>query len=203
MYTLYSMSGSCSSGIHAWLVSLDIPVEIVFHQDVENYLEINPTGQVPALKTPDGIITEGAAICLYLIKKHGIPVAQDQLLFSQQLMFNYATLHPAYSKMFTAHFAMPDSEQKTALMRVLAENVSKLWEIVDSRLQTQAYLAGDKVGILDYLITIYAHWGGVFPYVEIELGSNVSKLVAKVAALPEFIAVAEKENIELSFQKAP
>lgn len=37
------------------------------------YLSVNPKGFVPALQTPEGqILTESAAICLYLCERHGL-----------------------------------------------------------------------------------------------------------------------------------
>ncbi len=202
MYTLYSMSGSCSSAIHALLIDQNVPVEIIFHQDVENYLDINPTGQVPALKTPDGVLTEGAAICLYLIEKHNIALQCDPLEFNGLLMFNYATLHPAYSKMFTAHFAMPSSSEKDELMNLLASKTADLWKIVDKRLAKQDFLLGKHVSVLDYLVTIYASWGSVFPYVHIPLGKNVRRLVEHVSSSSTFKTVIKNENMAFAIPEA-
>jgi glutathione S-transferase len=202
MYTLYSMSGSCSSAIHALLVSLDVPVTLVDHQEVENYRQINPTGQVPALDTPDGLLTEGAAICLYLIEKHNIHLECDEITFHRQMMFNYATLHPAYSKMFTVHFAMEPSNEKTQLMTLLASKTAELWEILDQRLAQHDFLLGKQVSVLDYLLTLYANWGNTFPYVTIPLGENVLRVIRHVADLPTFKKVAAKEKMRFSLPSA-
>ncbi|MGJ8682106.1 glutathione S-transferase family protein [Paraglaciecola sp.] len=202
MYTLYSMSGSCSSAIHMLLIKHKIPVQIVFHKDVENFHEISPTGQVPALKTPDGLLTEGAAICQYLFEKHQISVSSQSLQFNQQLMFNYATLHPAYSKMFTAHFAMPSSEAKDEFMNILAFKAAELWKIIDTRLEGQKFITGDEVCVLDYLIAIYASWGNVFPYAHINLGENVVRLIDDVSKLPEFEAVTLREEMQFAIPAA-
>ena len=41
-----------------------------------DYLAVNPTGYVPTLATPEGIIvTESGAILLYLCERHGIELA--------------------------------------------------------------------------------------------------------------------------------
>lgn len=70
MYTLYTIPGSCSTGIHTLLNALNIPVKIINRDDVENYQEIVPTNQVPALKDGELLLTEGAAIAQYLMEKH-------------------------------------------------------------------------------------------------------------------------------------
>jgi len=75
MYTVYTIPGSCSSGIVVLLENLQVEYTAVKREDVPNYSEIVPTNQVPALKTPDGqIVTEGAAIALYLLEKHHSPM---------------------------------------------------------------------------------------------------------------------------------
>jgi glutathione S-transferase len=198
MYTLYSMSGSCSTAIHILLNSLNAPVNIIFSKDVDNYHELNPTGQVPALKTDHGLLTEGAAISLYLLDQHKAHSNCDVLDFNKWLMFNYATLHPAYSKMFTTQFGMEEGTQKQQFLSLLAEKVSELWKIVDVRLAENDFMAGDQVSILDYLITIYAGWGNVFPQVNIPLGENVLRVIKHVMTLPEFKIAIQKEDMQFA-----
>lgn len=198
MYTLYTMPGSCSTAIHILLNKLNVPVDIVMHNDVENYTDINPTGQVPALKTDNGVLTEGAAIYLYLAEKHDIKVDYPEQDFMQKLMFNYATLHPAYAKMFATLFGMPDSEEKTNYIAFLAQKTASIWQILDLHLANNKYIAGDQISILDYLITVYVGWGNVFPQVAIPIGQNVLRVVKEVSQLPEFTTAFEKESMSFA-----
>ena len=69
MYTLYSIPGTCSTGITVLLTRLGLDFEVIKRDDVPNYSDIAPTNQVPALKDGDQIITEGSAIVLYLLEK--------------------------------------------------------------------------------------------------------------------------------------
>ena len=69
MYTLYSLGGSCSTGITILLRKLEVPFKIIQRGDVNDYSSIVPTNQVPALKDDTLLITEGAAIVLYLLEK--------------------------------------------------------------------------------------------------------------------------------------
>jgi glutathione S-transferase len=192
------MPGSCSTAIHILLNSLNIPVNIIFSKDVDNYFELNPTGQVPALKTDQGLLTEGAAISLYLLNQHKAHSHCDELDFNKWLMFNYATLHPAYSKMFTTQFGMEEGAQKQKFLSLLAKNVSELWKIIDARLAKNKFMAGDQVSILDYLITIYAGWGNVFPQVNMPLGENVLRVIKHVMTLPQFKVAIQKEDMQFT-----
>lgn len=202
MYTLYTIPGSCSSGITVLLEKLQLEYTPVKREDVPNYSDIVPTNQVPALKSPDGqLITEGAAIVLYLLEKHNSPMLPADLPrkaeFLRWLMFNYSTLHPAYSRMFTIQYKTQlDDNDKTSVLKQLATYVSSLWAILDTELEKKKFITGDQPTIVDYLATIYSGWGTNFQNIEITLGKNVERLVEQVSALPEFQAGYKKENIE-------
>ena len=204
MYTVYTIPGSCSSGITVLLEKLQVEYTAVKREDVPNYSAIVPTNQVPALKTPEGqIITEGAAIVLYLLEKHNSPMLpadiSEKAEFLRWLMFNYATLHPAYSKMFAVFYRLElnENDKKNALKQ-LAEGVSGLWKILDAELEKKKFITGDQPTIVDYLATVYTSWGKNFKGIDIPLGANVERLVAEVSALPEFQAAYKKENVEFN-----
>ncbi len=202
MYTLYTIPGSCSSGITVLLEKMQLEYTPVKREDTPNYSEIVPTNQVPALKTPDGqIITEGAAIVLYLLEKHNSPMLPADLSrkaeFLRWLMFDYATLHPAYGRMFAIQFKTQMGEnEKTSVLKQLSAYVSSLWAILDKELENKKFITGDQPTIVDYLATIYSSWGKNFKDIKITLGKNVERFVDQVSALPEFQAGYRKENIE-------
>lgn len=202
MYTLYSIPGTCSTGITILLEKLAVDFKTVAREDVPNYTEIVPTNAVPALKTEDGqIITEGAAIVLYLLEKHNSDMLPADLSekaeFLKWLMFDYATLHVAYSKLFTIAMKVKmDETEQANVMQQLGDQTSALWEIVDKRLSDKTFIMGDQATIVDYLMAIYSSWGNYFPNVKISLGQNVERFIADVQALPEFKAGFQTEQIQ-------
>ena len=206
MYTIYTIPGSCSSGITILLEKLQLEYTPVKREDVSNYSEFVPTNQVPALKLSDGqIITEGAAIVIYLLEKHNSPMLPTDLSqkaeFLRWLMFDYATLHPAYGKMFAIQYRVEmDEKEKVSVLKQLAPSVSSLWAILDNELEKKKFIMGDQPTIVDYLATIYSSWGKNFEGIDIALGKNVERLINQVSSLPEFQAGYKKENIE--FYKA-
>ncbi|WP_163339407.1 glutathione S-transferase family protein [Desulfopila sp. IMCC35008] len=202
MYTIYTIPGSCSSGIVVLLEKLQLEYTPVRREDVSNYSELVPTNQVPALKLPDGqIITEGAAIVLYLLEKHNSPMIPTDLAqkaeFLRWLMFDYATLHPAYGKMFTIMYRVNmDENEKVSVLKQLAPSVSSLWAILDKELEKKQFITGDQPTIVDYLATIYSSWGKNFQDIDITFGKNVERLIKQVSNLHEFQAGYKKENID-------
>lgn len=204
MYTIYTIPGSCSSGIVVLLEKLQLEYNAVKREDVPNYSEVVPTNQVPALKLPDGqIITEGAAIVLYLLEQHQSPMLPSDLSrkgeFLRWLMFDYATLHPAYGKMFAIQYRVQmDEDERTSVLKQLAPSVSSLWAILDKELERKKFITGEEPTIVDYLATIYSSWGKNFKGIEIILGKNVERLIEQVSGLPEFQAAFKKEKIEFN-----
>ncbi|MGH1377002.1 MAG: glutathione S-transferase family protein [Alphaproteobacteria bacterium] len=202
MYTLYSIPGTCSTGITILLKKLAVDFKTVAREDVPNYTEIVPTNAVPALKTEDGqIITEGAAIVLYLLEKHNndmLPAdLSEKAEFLKWLMFDYATLHVSYSKLFTIAMKVKmDEAEQADVMQQLGDQTSALWEIVDKRLSGKTFIMGDQATVVDYLMAIYSSWGNYFPNVKISLGQNVERFIADVQALPEFKAGFQTEQIQ-------
>jgi glutathione S-transferase len=201
MYQLFTISGSCSTAIHVLLNSLNVPVEIIKREDVPNYADLVPSNAVPALKDGDRIITEGLAIVLYLLEKHNIPLTRynrstygDKTDVMQHLLFNYATLHPAYGKLFTMAGLLPEGEQKLLVLQQLANKASSLWQIVDKHLAQQKYMVSESPSIVDYLLAVYANWGNAFQGVNIELGANVRRLLDDISALPEFKRAYQVES---------
>lgn len=200
MYTLYSLPGTCSTGITVLLQHLQQEVEIINPSKMEDYTKISPTKQVPVLDDNGLIITEGAAIALYLLEKHNSPWLSNKLSekgeFLRWLMFNYATLHPSYAKLFTINNIMAESKEKEIVLQGLADIVSNNWKILDQRLEGKDFIYGDSATIIDYLLCIYTRWNRFFPKQTFVLGDNIQQLVNSVSVLPEFTAAYRSENIE-------
>ena len=202
MYTLYTIPGSCSTGIAVLMKRLGVEYTSVKRDDVPDYTNIVPTNQVPAIKTENGmIITEGAAIALYLLEKHGKDLlpsdVEERAEFYQWLNFDYATLHPAYSKIFaTAWNENLADDVKAEIMQHLADKLSDTWAILDKRLADQKFILGDTPTYADYMAAIYTSWNNYFPDTKITLGENVKRFVADVQALPEFQAGYSSDQAE-------
>lgn len=201
MYRLYSIPGSCSTGIHVLLNKLGQDVEIVRRDEVQDYEGIVPTNQVPALAFEDELLTEGAAIAQYLLEEHGMAPLPglETREFRQWLLFNYATLHPTYSKLFMvgSSKAVEQSESRQALVDEIADRLSALWGIVERRLEGREFIVGDAPSIVDYLLAVYANWGNSFPEARVVLGPAVRAHIKKVINLPEFQRTITDEGIQV------
>ena len=200
MNRLYTIPGSCSTGLHVLLNRLGETFEVVKRDDVANYEELVPTNQVPALETEDGLLTEGASIVLYLLEKHdALPTSAEELReFRQWLLFNYATLHATYSKLFMVGVQRPvaHEESRDELIAHVSDRLSTLWSIVENRPSEREFMVGNAPPVIDYLLAIYANWNHAAPTARIEIGPRARRLIQKVVGLPEFAQAIEREGID-------
>lgn len=197
MYKLYFSPGACSLAVQVVLRELGQPFQLFNKASVANYQQINVVGAVPALEVDGTVLTEGAAIMLYLLDKHandlmpGDAMARQQAI--QQLMFANATVHPAYSKLFFINNQLADAAVKQQLLQAAADHISKLWQLVENWLQSQPYLGGQYYSVADILLAVYAGWGQYFP-VTIDIGPRAQAMIDKVRALPAYQAAVAAEQ---------
>jgi len=76
MIQLYYYPGTASIAPHFMLEEIGVPYELILvdkekqeHQQAA-YLKLNPNGKIPVLLDGDLVLTESAAICLYLAERY-------------------------------------------------------------------------------------------------------------------------------------
>jgi len=197
MYKLYFSPGACSLAVQVLLRELGLPFELINKATVTDYQQINAVGAVPALDIDGTVLTEGAAIMLYLLDKHANDLLPAEALVRQQaienLMFANATVHPAYSKLFFLSNQLADSAVKQQALQAAAERISKLWQLIENKLQTQPYLGGQHYSVADILLTVYAGWGRFFS-VAIHIGPRSQAMINRISALPSYQAAVAAEQ---------
>lgn len=201
---LFYKPGACSLSPHIVLreAGLDFSIESVDlatkkTEMGEDYLRINPKGQVPALLLDDGsLLTEGVAIVQYLADKvpdrHLIAPSGTLSRYHaiEWLNFVATELHKGFSPLFNPK--TPDEYKAIA-----RERLDKQFSYVDSVLAKQDYLLGSKFSVADaYLFTV-TRWADALQ-LEITQRSHLDKYMARVADRPTVKAAleAEAENVK-------
>jgi len=122
------------------------------------FKSLNPYGKIPAIIDPDGPggeplpLFESGAILIYLADKSGQFLARDgakRYETIQWLMFQMGGVGPMFGQVGFFHkFAGKDFEDKRPRDRYVAE-AKRLLQVLDSRLASHAWLAGDDYTIAD------------------------------------------------------
>ncbi|MEM8635580.1 MAG: glutathione S-transferase family protein [Pseudomonadota bacterium] len=147
---------------HEW-IDIDI---LAGDTQTDDFLQINPVGQVPVARWPDGrTLAQSNAICLYfasitdsdLIPDDPFRRAQmESWLFWEQYSHETAI---AVRRFHKHYLKKPDSEIDPALI----EKGEKALGIMEMQLSYTDWLVGDRVSLADLCLVAYtrlAHEGG-------------------------------------------
>ena len=199
---LFYKSGACSLASHIALreSGLDFTLQgvDVMKKRLENgddYLQINPKGQVPALLLDDDVLlTEGVAIMQYIADR----VPDRQLLAPVGSIARYQTLEwlnyvaTELHKGFTPLFRPDTPEDYKPVARALLD---KKMQYVNECLEDKEWINGHRFTIADgYLFTVL-RWAFA---VKMDMAGyqNIADYMARVAARPAVAAALAAEGLK-------
>jgi GST-like protein len=144
--------------VHIALEELGLPYEVVpvnigaGEQFKPEFLAITPNHRIPAIVDSDGPTTlfESGAILIYLAEKTGklmptAPTARYECL--QWLMFQMGGVGPMFGQY--NHFAAYAPEKLPYAIERYANEVARLYRVLETRLSQAKWLAGDTYSIAD------------------------------------------------------
>ena len=169
MLTLYYGPRACSLATHIALIDAGAEFRAVRlnlangDQHKPEYAAINPKGRVPSLQTERGILTETPALLAYVAQR--FPQAKlapldDPFEFARVQEFNNylsSTAHVAHAHRGrgTRWVDAADSAALAAMQRYVPTSMTKIFELIDTRMLKGPWVMGDTYTICDpYLFTI-------------------------------------------------
>ncbi|UYZ85031.1 glutathione transferase GstA [Entomomonas sp. E2T0] len=146
----------CEAGVHFDLERVDLATKKTEQGD--DYLKVNPKGQVPALLLDNGnLLTEGAVIVQYIANhassKHLMPPQTDFKYYEALEWLNYIAteLHKGFSPLFNPKFP-EDLKQATR------KQLEKKLAYVDSQLNHKDFLLGEQINVADFYLYTILTW---------------------------------------------
>jgi glutathione S-transferase len=152
---------ACSLASRMALQEADIPHEIVLVHTTrgetrsEAYRRINPRGQVPALETPEGVLTESTAILPYIADlapdkalmppPHSFERAQAQMWLSHLS----STVHAAYGGLLNPDVA--------ATREVFHARLVTALQGIDAHLEGREYMLA-HFSVVDLYLLVFSLW---------------------------------------------
>jgi glutathione S-transferase len=198
MITLYHAPRSRSSRMIWLLEELEAPYQIELVPIVrgdgtgspapDSYKAINPLKKVPAIKIYNEIVTESAAICLYLTDSHQrkeigpLPGDNDRAEYVRWLFFYAGALEPAA----TARFQGWDKEKATGF-----GTFEEIEGIISRQLESTPYMLGDRFSAADILYgsAVMFFKGSLFP-----ARKHYDDYAARLAARPAYQRAQTRDN---------
>jgi glutathione S-transferase len=187
--TLYHAAPSRSSIVRWMLEEVGEPydVHVLNLMKGENrqpeYLAINPSGKVPALKHRGVVMTEAAAICAYLADafpaaKLSIPIGDPRRgVYFQWLFFGPSCVEPAVQD---RAFPRKEPPRESALGY---RDLDTLSDILAKAVSQGTYIMGEQFTAADVIIGSGLRWGTMFKLIpeRPEFAAYVGRLSQRAA----------------------
>lgn len=184
---LYYAPGACSLAPHIAMREAGIPVELSKvnlkekSYDGGDYKQVNGKGYVPAVETPDGVLTECPVILQYINGQ------KADLRLQEMLSFITSEIHKGMGNFFNP--AMNDGWREA--------NTNRLGLRLDwmaKQLEGKQYLMGDKFSVADaYLFTIL-NWAGPSKF-DMSKWPVLQEYQKRVAARPKVQEALKAEGL--------
>jgi len=204
MYVLHYSPGTASMVVHLALLEAGLPhrLELVdFGQPRSaDYLRLNPRGQVPTLVAGDEVITESAAILLWLGDRHpeaGLAPAIDDPLRGLYLQTVAALSNPlmATYRLWFYPQDLDHAEHPPALRAALQARIEASWARFDAQLADRGpYLLGERFSGADLYATMLMRWSRNMPRTALAWPA-LARLAGLVKARPSWQRLCEVEGL--------
>jgi glutathione S-transferase len=198
---LYYSPGACSLSPHIALLEAGLPYDLVKVdlkakklENGDDYLQVNPKGQVPALALDSGeLVTEGPVIVQMIADKAAAknlaPARDSAERYKLQEWLNFITteLHKNFGPMFSP--VLSDDAKAFFKDRVMAK-----FKYIDGQLAGRDYLMGKQFTVADgYLFTMLS-WADRMKF-DLAALPNLVAYKARVGARPKVQEALTKEGL--------
>ena len=170
MLKLFYAPGTCALATHIVLEEVGADYEMILidlakgEQTGADYLSVNPKGRVPALITPQGVLTETPALLVYLAQcfpEARMAPLQDPFAFARLQEFNSficSTLHIAHAHRMRGHRWVDDEAAIRAMQRKVPETVGAAWSLIEDHMFQGPWAMGQHYTVADAYLFAVALW---------------------------------------------
>jgi glutathione S-transferase len=198
---LYYSPGACSLSPHIVLLEAGLPYDLVKVdlrtkklENGDDYLKVNPKGQVPALALDNGeLVTEGPVIVQMIADnvpaKNLAPARDSAERYQLQQWLNYITgeLHKNIGPMFSP--VLSDDAKAFFKDRAIGK-----FKYLDGQLASRDYLMGKQFTVADAYLFVMLSWAERMQF-DLSGLSNLLAYKARIAARPKVQEALTKEGL--------
>lgn len=169
-FTLYTAPGTCALATHIALHEAGAAFDVVAldfgaqEQQGAAYRAVNPKGRVPALRTPQGVLTETPALLAYVAQRFpqaALAPLDDPFAFARMQEFNSylaSTVHVAHAHKRRGARWADDPAAHEAMRAKVPQTMTDCAAMLEAGLEPGPWVLGGRYSVADgYLFTI-AGW---------------------------------------------
>ncbi len=170
MMKLYGMGPTRSLRARWALQELDaqfefVPVDLQAGEHRHpDFLRLNPAGKLPVLVDGDQVITESAAIVMYLAEKYAdkglMPASlQDRAQAYRWSFFAVTELEQPLWRIARHSFVYPEAKRLPADIPLAREEFLEMAAVLDRHMAGREFIVGERISIADCVTAYVLDWG--------------------------------------------
>jgi glutathione S-transferase len=140
------------------------------------FLKLNPAAKIPVLVDGDLVLTESAAIVLYLAEKYRkfLPTdARGRAEVNRWLLFTVTELEQPLWRIAKHKNLYPQEQRLAADIPLASEDFRRMADVAEKHMQGRTFVVGDDVTVADFVLAYTLDWAN-----EVKLLDRCPQLVA-------------------------
>jgi glutathione S-transferase len=140
------------------------------------FLQLNPAAKIPVLVDGDFVLTESAAIVLYLAEKYGkfLPTdARGRAETNRWLLFTVTELEQPLWRIAKNRQLYPEAQRLAADIPLAGQDFRAMADVAEKHMQGRTFVVGDSVTVADFVLAYTLDWAS-----EVQLLDRCPQLVA-------------------------
>jgi glutathione S-transferase len=140
------------------------------------FLRLNPAAKLPVLVDGDFVLTESAAIVLYLAEKYGKFLPSDpkgRAEVNKWLFFTVTELEQPLWRIAKQRNLYPEAKRLPADIPLASEDFRRMADVAEKHMQGRTFVVGDSVTVADFVLAYTLDWAS-----EVQLLDRCPRLVA-------------------------
>ena len=131
--------------------------------DTPEYRAMNPNGLVPTLQDDGFTLWESNAILRYLCSAHAPETpswphdARERANVDRWMDYQQTALNAPQGTVFVGLVRTPPEKRDMPAITAAAQQVGRIWSILDSQLAKHPYVAGDRITLADFCYGPHIH----------------------------------------------
>lgn len=125
------------------------------------FLKLNPAAKIPVLVDGDLVLTESAAIVLYLAEKYRkfLPTdARGRAEVNRWLLFTVTELEQPLWRIAKNRNLYPEEQRLAADIPLASQDFRAMADVAEKHMQGRKYVVGDDVTVADFVLAYTLDW---------------------------------------------